>query len=127
MVNAQDRFDVLTDKEFMFNALHSLVAIVVIYLLAVFILTMVRLLMNYNLKKSLLEKGATEEVIAQILPPSKGGYQVALKWFTVLFAVGLGLLAVSCFQPLGIHSVIIMVFSIAFGFLGFYFLLRRLN
>lgn len=127
MVNAQDKFDVLTDKEFMFNALHSLVAIVVIYLLAVFILTMVRLLMNYNLKKSLLEKGATEEVIAQILPPNKSGYQDALKGFTVLFAIGLGLLAVSWFQPLGIHSVIIMVFSIAFGFLGFYFLLRRLD
>lgn len=125
--NAQDKFDALTDREFMFNVLHSVIAVIVIYLLIVFILTMIRLLMNYNLKKSLLEKGATEQVIAQILPSNSGGSPEALKWFTVLFAIGLGLIAVTCFQPLGIHSAIIMVFSVSIGFLAYYFLQRRLK
>jgi hypothetical protein len=126
-VNAQDNFNALTDREFVFNVLHSVVAIIVIYLMIVFILTMVRLLMNYNLKKSLIEKGATEGEIAQILPSQNGGSHEALKWFTVLFAIGLGLIAVTFFQPLGIHSAIIMVFSVAVGFLAYYFLLKRLR
>ena len=124
-VQAQDRFDLLTDKEFMFNALHSVIALLVIYLLVVFILSMVRLIMNYNLKKTLLDKDASEQIISQILP--QDSYSNALKWFTVLFSVGLGLIAVNFFQPIGMHSIIILVFSIAFGFLGFYFLIRRIN
>jgi hypothetical protein len=127
VANAQEKFDALTDREFMFNVLHSVIAVIVIYLLIVFILTMVRLLMNYNLKKSLLENGATAEMIAQILPSNGTGSSEALKWFTVLFAIGLGLIAVTCFQPVGIHSAIIMVFSVAIGFLAYHFLLRRLK
>ena len=125
-VHAQDKFNPLTDREFVFDALHSVIAILVLYIVVVLLLTTIKLVINYNLKKSLLEKDASEAIIDQILPKDKTGYSNALKWSTVLFAVGLGLLAINLFPTIGIHSLIIMVFSIAFGYLGFYLLTRKL-
>jgi TctA family transporter len=103
------------------------VILVLIYLLSSFILTVLHLVLDHQLKKQLLAAGATESLVAQLLPRHQDRATAALKWFALLTALALGLLIGSLYQPWGIHSVIILLFSLALGFLAYYFLLRRLT
>jgi hypothetical protein len=125
-VNAQGTFDITSDRELTFDVLHSAVAIVVMYISVAFILSMVRLWMNYQLRKKLVENEAPFEVIDQILM-NKSESLGSLKWFIVLVFIGIGLMISSFLGSLGIQSVIIMTFSVALGFLSYYLISKRLN
>src|SRR5687767_8404407 len=96
-----------------------IVATIVLYIISAFILSLIRIILNDRLKKSMLEKEVPGEVIANMLP-RKNELTIAIKWFSVLIAISVGLLIVSFFPP-GLHSVAIMFFCVAMGFLGFYF------
>ena len=125
--NAQNPFNPFTDKGMFDQMFRSAVALLLIYLLCTFILTMIRLFLDNRLKKAIVEKGAPENVISQLLRQDKNDQKGAMKWFILLTTVAIGLTFISFSLPLGIHSVIIMIISIALGFLGYYFLLKRLD
>ncbi len=125
--NAQNDFNPFLDKELFQEMLRSVVVLILLYLFTTFILSLIRVRLDNRLKKAILEKQTPENIIAQLLPKNKNEQFGAIKWFSVLTAIGIGLLVVSLFQPLGFHSVIIMVFSVAIGFLGYYFFIRGLN
>ncbi len=125
--NAQSQFSPFTDKETYGEMFNTCSIILVIYIISVFILTIIRLLLDYRLKLIMIEKNVPEAVIAQLLAKTKNDKTIAIKWFAILTSIGIGLTGISFFQPLGIHSIVIMVFSISLGFLGYYFLLKRLN
>jgi uncharacterized membrane protein YwzB len=74
-----------------------------------------------------LEKGVDETVITALLPKNKEEKSGTIKWFTILAAIAIGLTVSSFYQPMGIHSVIIMTASIALGFLAHYFIIKWLN
>jgi hypothetical protein len=124
--NAQSEFDFLSDRELTFDALHSAIAIIALYIIVTFILSMVRLWMNYHLRKKLLETDAPAEVITQILL-NKSENLNPLKWFIILVFINIGLVIISFLGSLDIQSVIIMTFCIALGFLTYYFIKRRFN
>ena len=105
--------------------LNALAILLAICIASSFVLTLVRLFLNDRLKKALIEKGASQQVIAQLLPSEKKERTLALKWCCLFSAAGLGLLAAYFFQPMGWHSVIILTFSLAVGFLAYYLLIRR--
>jgi len=124
--NAQGKFDISSDRELIFDTLHSAIAIIALYIMVTFILSMVRLWMNYHLRKKLLENDAPVDVITQILL-NKSEILNPLKWFIILVFIGIGLLIISFLGSLDIQSVIIMNFCIAMGFLSYYFISRRFN
>lgn len=127
VVNAQGGYDPFSDKEMTHEIMRSLVILAVLYLLVTFILSLIRLNLENRLKKTMLEKGTPENIVAQLLPKGKQEKYTVIKWFTIPAAIGIGLIMVNVFQPLGFHSIIIMIFSIALGFLVYYFLIKRLD
>jgi hypothetical protein len=125
--HAQNRYNPFADKEALSEIFRSVVILLLIYILSTFVLTLVKLILNHRLKKTIVEKGAPEQVISQLLDQPENNKKGAIKWFILLTAVAIGLTIISFSLPMGVHSVIIMILSIALGFLGYYFLLKRLD
>lgn len=123
--NAQTYYLFPRDRNITTELMRSTVIIIVMYIISAFILSLIRIFLNHRLKNKMLEKGVPGEVIAQMLP-GKNEQTMAIKWFSVLIAIAVGFLIISFFPP-GIHSIIIMVFCVALGHLGFYLWAKRLN
>jgi hypothetical protein len=112
--------------DFKFEALHVVGALLTTVFIGVAILTFIKRLMDYRLKNKLIEKGAPEEVISNLLNPiTADSKNITVKWFALLTGLGAGLFFVDYFQPLGIHSVAIMALSLAASFLGYSFYLNH--
>jgi hypothetical protein len=92
---------------------------------AVVILYFIKMLLDDRIKNKLIEKGAPDGLITQLLqPPVKDTKTVIVKWICILGSGGIGLLLAEHFQPLGIQTLAIMSVSIAAGFLAYFFFLR---
>ena len=97
-----------------------------IYLIGNILLTFLKIILDYFLKNKMIEKGASESVVSQLLQTdTQSNRFTALKWAVILGSIGVGLLLVSQFPPFGIHSLVIMTFCVAAAFLAYYFLLKR--
>ena len=103
----------------------STVALLVLLILAGFLLRVLQLVLTDRLKKRLLEAGAPDAVVAQLVPPTPSTRLGALKGVFLLTATGLGLTVAYCQQPWGVPSVIILLFSLALGLLGYYLVAKR--
>lgn len=111
------------DQEDVFNVTAQ---ILVLIFLIIFILSLIRLFFENKIKNKILDKGISEAQISAILNASSGsGKYVNVKWFSLVFGIGLGLTLVNYTMPLGIHSLAIMAFCVAFSFLGFHFFLQK--
>jgi hypothetical protein len=97
-----------------------------LFLLGYFVLAAIRLVLNYLLKNKILDTAAvSESVVERLLPGPQDEQNKVVKWIALLLSTGAGLAVCNWYLPLGIHSVIIMLFSTAFGFLAYYLFLRR--
>ncbi len=85
------------------------------------------MILDHRVKDKLIDKGASETIITQLLKPinQESSRDVNIKWFCILAAIGAGLALIGFFQPLGIHSMAIMSFSLAAGFLGYHYFTRK--
>jgi hypothetical protein len=100
--------------------------VLALYLILTFILTFAKSIMDNRLKARMIEKGVPDKVVEQLLQPDgKDVKGQAMKSFLLLSGIGLGLIIISFFLPIGIHSIAIMSFSIALSFLGYYYFLKR--
>lgn len=98
----------------------------VIYLIWLFILTIIRWHLDHRLRAKLIEKGVSETIVEQFLQPRiKDIKAQALKWALILAGVGVGLMVVYYTLPLDIHSFGIMAFSLALSFLGYFYYLKQ--
>ena|ERR1044072_1753635 len=123
--NAQNYYLFPRDRGLTTELLRSTVATIVLYILASFILSMTRMILNNRLKNKMLDKGVSGEMIAQMLPP-KTELTTAAKWVAILTAISVGFLIIS-FLPPGIHSIIIMTVCVALGHLAFYLWVKRIK
>jgi hypothetical protein len=90
-----------------------------------FILTIMRYIMDHRLKNKIVEKGVAEHIAASILQTNpKGNRNANIKWFAILTAIGVGLTIVYYTLPLDIHSLAIMAFCIGASFLGYFLFLK---
>lgn len=124
-VYAQSNVSAINQKDtllFLFNAMAILLAM---YILSSFLLAVIRMFLHDRLKKALLEKQASEEVIRWMLPRQSDQLHSALKWCCVLILISIGLTACYYTQPLGLHSVIFLTFSAGLGFLAFFLIMKR--
>lgn len=126
--SAQGEYETLRLNEFIDMSLRVLGVLLLIYIPCSLILTFVKMLFEYRLKQSMIEKGVSETVVSQMLQPDyKATRFTALKWVCLLCGAGLGLLLAGFFPPFGIHSLVMITFSLAAGFLGYYLLVSRMS
>lgn len=102
-----------------------LLPLVGFYLLCSFVLAIVRTVLNYLLKRQILASAVSETVVERLLPGPQAEHNKLVKWIALLLSTGTGLALCNWYLPLGIHSVIILIFSTALGFLAYYLFLRR--
>ena len=94
------------------------IAVVIIFM--VFILLVMKLYLGHRLKNKIMDKGLSENIAASILQTNpQEDRNSNIKWFSLMAGLGAGLLVVYYTQPLGIHSLAIMTFSISAIFLGY--------
>lgn len=95
-------------------------------LFMIFILAIIRRIMDYRIKNKIVEKGIPENIVSSILQTSpKENRNTNIKWFALLAGTGTGLTIIYYTLPLGIHSLAIMAFCTAASFLGYYFFLKH--
>jgi hypothetical protein len=125
VINAQPETqsrDPYLDRE-IFNVCAT---IFVVGLFMIFILTILKRLLEYRLKNKIVDKGIPESAVSSILNLNNSeNKNINIKWFALLAGVGAGLFIVYYTQPLGIHSLAIMSLSVAVSFLGYYIFVRQ--
>jgi len=122
IANAQNS-NVQGINEDVFNACAS---IFTAGLFMIFILAIIKRIMDYRIKNKIVEKGVPENIASSILQTSpKENRNTNIKWFALLAGIGIGLTIIYYTLPLGIHSLAIMSFCIAASFLGYYFFLKQ--
>jgi len=100
--------------------------IIVVGLFMIFILTIMKRILDHRLKNKILERGITDSVALSILQTNPNeNRNINIKWFAILAGLGAGLTLVNFTLPLGIHSLAIMTFCIAASFLGYFFFLKQ--
>ena len=125
-LNAQDNSNPQQNMHIDPEIFNICATIFVIALFMIFILTILKRILEYRLKNKIVEKGIAENVASSILQTSPNeGRHINIKWFAILAGIGAGLTIVNYTQPLGIHSLATMAFSISLSFLGYYFFIKQ--
>ena len=125
-VNAQNSSTVAIDKETFGEIFRVCTTIFTVGLFMIFILTLLKRILDYRLKNKIVEKGIPENIAASILQTNpKEDRNINIKWFAILAGLGIGLTIIYYTLPLGIHSLAIMAFCIAASFLGYFFFLKQ--
>jgi len=107
----------LAEKAFAFS---------VLFLLSNFVVAAIKLVLSYLLKKQIVAAAPPENIVERLLPGPQNEQNKVVKWMALLLSTGTGLALCSRYLPWGLHSVIILLFSTAGGFLAYYlFLLRQ--
>jgi hypothetical protein len=100
--------------------------IFVVGLFMVFIMNVMKRVIDFRLKRKIIEKGIPESLAASIIQTNpKEDRNINVKWFAILAGLGVALTIINYTQPIGIHSMAILAFSIAASFLGYYFFTRE--
>jgi len=100
-------------------------SIFVVGMFMIFILGIMKRIMDFRLKNKIVEKGIPENLVSSILQTNPNeNRNVNIKWFAVLTGLGAGLTIIYYTLPLGIHSLAIMAFCIAASFLAYFFFLK---
>lgn len=119
-------YDPFRDREFLSDLIKLSTVVVVIYLLSTFLLTMIRLFMDFRLKNKMIDKGASEHIVNQFLQPQKTDSRgTAIKWAIIVAGIGIGFTGMLLFPPFGIHSVMIMSFCVSLSFLCYYYFMKK--
>ena len=107
-------------------ARHVIFPAIALFLLGYFVLTAIKLVLNYLLKNKIVDTAIiSESVVERLLPGPQDEQNKVVKWVALLLSTGAGLTACNWCLPLGLHSVIILVFSTALGLLAYSLFLRR--
>lgn len=102
--------------------------IFLIGMVMLFILSILKRLLEHRIKNKIVDKGVDESLASFILKSgTKEDGTTNFKWFSILAGIGAGLTIVNYTLPLGVHSLAIMSFSIAASFLGYHYFLRHSN
>lgn len=126
LVQAQDLNSPLQMGSFIELSFRLFAIALIMYLVGTFIITIVKLVLDHHLKSKMLDRGFAESEISHFFRASNTtARNTALKWFAVLAGVGFGLTLVMLFQPVGMHSLVILSFSIAASFLVYAQFIKR--
>lgn len=103
-------------------------SILAVYIVSIFLINIIKAILSFVLKTKMINKGVSDQMINQLLQPDKNeDKKDALKSFFILMGIGAGIAINIFFLPIGIHSLVIILFCMAFSFLAYYYYLRRLE
>jgi hypothetical protein len=123
---AEDKPEPLINREFIFDLIHIIAVLLVIYLISSFILQIVRSNFDFRLKVKILERQTQDPVVTQLFQPDKPNpFNSILQWICALAGVGVGFLIIDMTEPYGLHSLAIMALCVAAGLLVYYFIAKR--
>ena len=118
----------LIDRSLIFDVFNICGILMVMYVIANFILGILQRNLDHRVKNRIIEAGTPESILMHLLPApdkKKDNRKTILQWICVLLGLGVGLSIIDLTMPFGLHSVAIMVFSIAAGFLAWYLISGR--
>lgn len=109
------------------EVLRVVAVVLIIGMCMYFILTVMKRILDNKLKNKIVDKGISENVAQSLLETktTEESKHANIKWFAILAGIGIGLLGVNYTEPIGIHSLAIMAFSISLSFLGYYLFIRN--
>jgi hypothetical protein len=122
---AQEHYDPLKDMNFMSEIVRTAYIVLIFAVIMGFIISMTRMILDYLVKRKMIEKGISDVLASKVLQPGKNSRNESLKWFLILLSAATGFFMVNIYQPLGIHSLGIMVLAMAIGFFTYYLLIRK--
>ena len=126
LANAQDGYKALQDSDMFRYTFNICATIFVVLAFMIFILSIIKRMLEHRIKNKIVDKGVPESLAASILQKNIGeSIHANIKWFALLTGLSAGLIIVNYTLPLGIHSLAIMSFSIALSFLGYYLYLKK--
>ena len=102
-----------------------LLPLVGFFLLCSFVLGTIKTVLNYLLKRQIMAAPVSDSVVERLLPSPQDEQNRVVKWIALLLSTGTGLALCNWYLPLGLHSLVIMLFSTALGFLAYYLFLSR--
>jgi peptidoglycan/LPS O-acetylase OafA/YrhL len=111
----------IIDRPFVFDVVNICAVLLVLYVITQFLLRLFKQIFEYRLKHKMVEKQTPADVAEQLLKPGiQNSKSYILQWLFILSGIGIGFTILNFTRPFGLHSLAIMAFSIASGFLGYY-------
>lgn len=104
--------------------IRTIIVILIFYVAASFLLTLVSMLLNHRLKSKMIGMGMTGDEAEKLLKTGTENRDYAVKWFLLLLGAGTGFAVISGF-PFGWLSVGIIAFGLSLGFAGYYAYLKK--
>ena len=99
--------------------------IVGLFLLCNFVLSAVKLLLNYLLKKQIVATAPPENIVERLLSGPHNEQHRVVKWVALLLSTGTGLALCRRHLPYDLYPVIVLFFTTGGGFLAYYLFLRH--
>ena len=100
------------------------IVILLFYVATSFLLTLIRMLLDYRLKSKMIHMGITGDEAEKILRKDVENKDHAFKWFLLLLSIGIGFAVISSF-PFGWLSVGMLAFSLSLGYAGYFIYLKK--
>lgn len=125
--HAESSSNAIIDKNSFEEFVRNIVILLMIYMVTSFILNIIKLFLNDRLKRKMVEAGTSEAIVTQLLDTKKSDNENSLKWFFALAAIAVGLGVIGCYHMTDIYALMTIAFCLAVGFLGHYFMSRRLQ
>jgi H+/Cl- antiporter ClcA len=123
---AQDKPEPLINRDFIFDLIHIIAVLLVIYLISSFILQLLRSNFDFRLKSKMLERQTDENVVGQLVQTDRvNPLNTVMQWICTLASVGVGFILIEFTQPFGLHSLAIMAFCVAAGLGVYYYFAQR--
>jgi len=98
-------------------------AVVVVFIILVFmkfILIVVQKFLDHRLKNEMIKKGISDDIASTLLHQHpKDTQEDGLKWVMLLLTSAVGIFIVNQTQPLGLHSISIMLASVGVGYMAY--------
>ena len=103
-----------------------LASIAVVGLFMLFILVIMKRVMDNRLKNKIVEKGIPDSVTLPLFQSTAPDQRsVTIKWTLLLAGLGAAFTIIHYTLPLGIHSLAIMAFCLSASFLCYYLFLKK--
>lgn len=104
--------------------IRTVIIILLFYVVTVFLLTLIRMLLNYRLKSKMISRGIDVTEVEKMLRIGVESKDYAAKYFFLLLSAGIGCAVVNSF-PSGWLSAGMLAFSLSLGFAGYYYYLKK--
>lgn len=104
--------------------IRTIIVILLFYVATSFLLTLVRMLLNYRLKSKMILMGITSNEAEKMLKIGAENKDHAVKWFLLMLSGGIGFAVISSF-PFGWMSLAVLAFSLSLGFASYFIYLKK--